>query len=140
MGMATPTQHPLPIYVYKILSAAPPSPTPAVLPLSDLDRKDGFIHLSNASQIPITASLFFAPNTELWLLKVDTRKTIEAGGVYRWVEDLPGCPHLYAQTDGEWIDLGSGNVVSSASVARQEGQAWEDAFRGLKASGWLVDQ
>ncbi len=138
--MATSTEFPLPTFVYKILSAAPPSPIPAALPLSDLDRQDGFIHLSNASQIPITASLFFKANTELWLLKIDARKTIETGGVYRWNSDLPGCPHLYAQTDGEWIDLGSANVISSVSVPRQEGQAWEDAFRGLKDSGWLVDQ
>ena len=77
------TEYPLPAYVHKILSTAPPSPIPAALPLSDLDRKDGFIHLSNASQIPVTASLYFTANTELWLLKVDTHKTIEAGGVYR---------------------------------------------------------
>ena len=138
--MATTTEYPLPTYVYKILSAPPPSPIPAALPLSDLDRRDGFIHLSNASQIPITASLYFQSNPELWLLKLDTRKTIDAGGVYRWNKELPGCPHLYAQTDGEWIDLGSGNVVSSVSVARQGGQTWEDAFLGLKESGWLVDQ
>ncbi|KAM5533599.1 hypothetical protein V8D89_012712 [Ganoderma adspersum] len=138
--MATTTEYPLPTYVYKILSTAPPSPIPAALPLSDLDRQDGFIHLSNASQIPITASLFFQSNTELWLLKLNTRKTIDAGGIYRWNKELPGCPHLYAQTDGEWIDLGSGNVVSSVSVARQDGQTWEDAFLGLKESGWLVDQ
>ncbi|PIL22373.1 hypothetical protein GSI_15061 [Ganoderma sinense ZZ0214-1] len=138
--MTTTTEYSLPAYVYKILSTAPPSSIPAALPLSDLDRRDGFIHLSNASQIPITASLFFTSNTELWLLKLDTRKTIEAGGVYRWNKELPGCPHLYSHTDGEWIDLGSENVVSSASVARPEGQTWEDAFLGLKESGWLVDQ
>ncbi|TBU44517.1 hypothetical protein BD309DRAFT_958319 [Dichomitus squalens] len=138
--MITTTEYPLPTYVYKILPTAPPLPIPAVLPLSELDQKDGFIHLSNASQVPITASLFFKSNTELWLLKIDTRKTIEAGGVYRWVDNLPGCPHLYAPKEGEWIDLGSRNVVSSVSVTRQEGQAWEDALGGLKESGWLVDE
>lgn len=33
-------------YYYKILDAAPEEPLPATLPLSDLDTKDGFIHLS----------------------------------------------------------------------------------------------
>ena len=130
---------PLPPYAYKIAPSAPPSPLPESRPLSPLDATDGFIHLSNASQIPITASLFFKLNTELWLLKIDTRKTVEAGGIYRWNTELPGCPHLYAPKEGEWIDLGSGNVVDSAEVSRREGQTWEDAFSGLKASGWLVD-
>ena len=137
--MATTTEYPLPTYVYKILSDAPPSPIPAVLPLSELDRKDGFIHLSNASQVPITASLFFTSSTELGLLKIDTRKTLEAGGSYKWAKELPGCPHLYAKEEGEWVDLGSGNVVDSAVVRRNDGQTWEDAFKTLQEGGWLVD-
>ena len=135
----TTTEYPLPTYVYKILPSAPPSPLPAVLPLSDLDRKDGFIHLSNASHIPITASLFFASSTELSLLKLDTRKTLEAGGTYRWVVGTPGCPHLYAPKEGEWVELGSGNVVGVATVTRRDGQEWKEAFKEFEASGWLVD-
>ncbi|KAH9847885.1 hypothetical protein C2E23DRAFT_473586 [Lenzites betulinus] len=135
----TPT-FPLPRYVYKILPEAPPIPIPAALPLSELDRKDGFIHLSNASQVPITASLFFAPNTTLSLLKVDTRATLEHGGVYRWVENLPGCPHLYSPRDGEWADLGSDNVVGWKEVKRVEGQGWEDALKTLAEEGWLVNE
>ncbi|KAI0688926.1 hypothetical protein C8Q76DRAFT_634848 [Earliella scabrosa] len=138
--MSTTTTYHLPPFVYKILPAPPPSPIPDVLPLSDLDRKDGFIHLSTASQIPITASLYFTSATALWLLKLDTRKTLAQGGVYKWVEDLPGCPHLYAPKEGEWIDLGRENVVGERAVKRGEGQTWEDAFVGLKEEGWLVDE
>lgn len=135
--------YPLPTYVYKILDSAPPSPIPPALPLSDLDRTDGFIHLSTAAQIPITASLFFTDARALWLLKIDTGKTREQGGVYRWVEDLPGCPHLYAPDgkEGGWVHLGSTNVVGEGKeVSRAEGQTWEEAFDGLKAERWLVDE
>ncbi|RDX49932.1 hypothetical protein OH76DRAFT_1403176 [Lentinus brumalis] len=154
------TTYPLPTYIYKILATPPPAPIPPVLPLSDLDAQDGFIHLSTAAQIPITASLFFASAGELWLLKVDTRKT---DGVYRWVEGMPGCPHLYAVAPGTdaagyvveaeastgtgtgartrtWADLGSANVVGSRAVKRAEGQTWEDAFKGPRDEGWLVDE
>lgn len=39
-----------PKYIYKIASSAPPDPIPTVYPLSELDKKDGFIHLSTAAQ------------------------------------------------------------------------------------------
>ena len=165
------TTYPLPAYIYKILPSAPPSPLPPVLPLSALDAQDGFIHLSTASQTPLTASLFFTAARTLWLLKIDTRRTLEAGGVYRWVEGMPGCPHLYAagtdaagytyvaaesqsqpsdgaEGEGEasegtrtrkWADLGSANVVGARAVERAEGQTWEDACRGPRDEGWLVD-
>ncbi|KAI0714013.1 hypothetical protein C8T65DRAFT_707765 [Cerioporus squamosus] len=124
------TTYPLPSYIYKILPSPPPTPIPPVLPLSDLDAQDGFIHLSTAAQIPLTASLFFASAHELWLLKVDTRKT---EGVYRW-----------ASTDGtgarKWADLGSANVVGSRTVKRAEGQTWEDALKVPREEGWLVDE
>ncbi|OSD07382.1 hypothetical protein PYCCODRAFT_607232 [Trametes coccinea BRFM310] len=136
----TVTDYPLPPYVYKILPSPPPTPLPSALPLSDLDRHDGFIHLSTAAQVPTTASLFFASARALSLLKVDTRKTRQAGGTYRWVEGMPGCPHLYAGTEGEWVELGSGNVSDWTEVRREEGQSWEEAFKGLNEAGWLVDE
>ncbi|CCF46097.1 hypothetical protein CH063_14959, partial [Colletotrichum higginsianum] len=47
--MPAPAQ--MPQYLYKIVPEAPPSPLPAEYPLSDLDRNDGFIHLSTADQV-----------------------------------------------------------------------------------------
>lgn len=41
----------LPNYVYKILDFEPPSPIPKAFPPSELDKADGFIHLSIASQV-----------------------------------------------------------------------------------------
>ena len=129
--------YPLPKYVYKILPAVPPSPLPAALPLSALDAQDGFIHLSTAAQVPVTARLFFADADALWILRVDAAAAAGAGGVFRWVEGMPGCPHLYAAEDGRWVDLGSATVRGQREVRRAEGQGWEDAFRQLE--GWMVD-
>ena len=42
---------PLPKYVYKIIPSAPPDPIPEAYPLSELDQKDGFVHLSTSWQV-----------------------------------------------------------------------------------------
>jgi hypothetical protein len=43
--------NPLPKYVYKIIPTPPPNPIPETYPLSLLDQKDGFVHLSTAKQV-----------------------------------------------------------------------------------------
>lgn len=40
-----------PRYVYKIVDTEPPFPIPDVFPPSELDKKDGFIHLSAPWQV-----------------------------------------------------------------------------------------
>ena len=59
--MTAPT--PLPAYVYKILDGPPTKPLPSELPVSELDAKDGFVHLSTAEQVslPFLLSLFLRP-------------------------------------------------------------------------------
>ena len=42
---------PLPKYIYKILPSPAPEPFPDALPYSALDAKDGFVHLSTATQV-----------------------------------------------------------------------------------------
>ncbi|KAI0182460.1 hypothetical protein EV127DRAFT_378710 [Xylaria flabelliformis] len=111
--MAPPT--PLPTYVYKITPTAPPSPIPAQYPLSELDQKDGFIHLSIAKQIPITAGLFFKDSTTIWVLKL--RFKPEFHGATNW--DTPGCPHLYG-------NFGADDVEEVEKCSRPEGGSWEE--------------
>jgi uncharacterized protein (DUF952 family) len=127
-----PAPSPLPNYLYKILPSAPPSPLPARLPLSDLDRKDGFIHLSTSEQVASTADRFFDNFSELWLLKikydvlaagtdgdgeVDTNKRAEI----KWEEAGHGCfAHFY---NG---DLGSGNVEKPLKVEKTG--TWADSL------------
>lgn len=48
--------NPLPTHIYKILDAKPEDPLPAALPVSELDRKDGFVHLSTAAQVSLPPS------------------------------------------------------------------------------------
>ncbi|KAI0443758.1 hypothetical protein F4803DRAFT_298613 [Xylaria telfairii] len=120
--MAPPT--PLPTYVYKIVPAAPPSPIPAQYPLSELDQKDGFVHLSIATQIPITAGLFFKDSTSLWILKI--RFKPEFYGATNW--DTPGCPHLYG-------NFGAHDVEDVKDFSRSDGESWENV---LGQSGFLI--
>ncbi|TKW52565.1 hypothetical protein CTA1_6819 [Colletotrichum tanaceti] len=106
--MPAPAQ--MPQYLYKIVPEAPPSPLPAEYPLSDLDRNDGFIHLSTAEQLPYAA--------------------LEAQ--IRW-DDLPagaGCfPHLYGR------NFGAADVEDARGFVRSdEGRAWSEVLGG---DAWL---
>ncbi|KAI0540638.1 hypothetical protein GGR58DRAFT_121379 [Xylaria digitata] len=121
--MAPPT--PLPTYVYKIVPAAPPSPIPAQYPLSELDQKDGFVHLSIAIQIPTTAGLFFKNSTALWILKI--RFKPEFHDATTW--EVQGCPHLYG-------NFGAADVDGTKEFSRSEGESWSDAME--RQSGFLV--
>ncbi|KAF1840076.1 uncharacterized protein K460DRAFT_296815 [Cucurbitaria berberidis CBS 394.84] len=120
-----PAPSPLPTYLYKILPAAPPSPLPARLPLSDLDRNDGYIHLSTSEQVPGTADKFFGSVSELWLLKIkyevlaagtdgDGDVKSEDKAEVKWEEVGRGCfAHLYGG------DLGKGNVESVVKAEKK---------------------
>jgi uncharacterized protein (DUF952 family) len=118
---------PLPTYLYKILPSAPPSPLPSRLPLSDLDKNDGYIHLSTADQVPGTADKFFGNETELYLLRIkydvlaagtDGDGKVKADGEgkaeVKWEEVGRGCfAHFYGG------DLGSGNVEAVMRVEKK---------------------
>ncbi|TQN68436.1 hypothetical protein CSHISOI_07014 [Colletotrichum shisoi] len=125
--MPAPAQ--MPQYLYKIVPEAPPSPLPAEYPLSDLDRNDGFIHLSTAEQVLGTADRFFSASASLWLLKLPY-SALEAQ--IRW-DDLPsgaGCfPHLYGR------NFGAADVEDARGFVRgDEGRAWSEVLGG---DAWL---
>jgi uncharacterized protein (DUF952 family) len=117
-----PAPSPLPTYLYKILPSAPPSPLPARLPLSDLDRNDGYIHLSTSEQVPGTADKFFGDVSELWLLKIKYEVLAEdTKAELKWEEVGRGCfAHLYG------ADLGNGNVESAQKVEKKG--SWVDSL------------
>ncbi|KAG0241219.1 hypothetical protein B0O80DRAFT_433762 [Mortierella sp. GBAus27b] len=61
-----------PEFVYKLISPASTyDPSDTVLPLSDLDRTDGFYHLSTDAQVPGTANRFFQQAIDLLILKIN---------------------------------------------------------------------
>lgn len=118
-----------PEFIYKIFPVSPPSPIPHTLPLSDLDTQDGFIHLSTFEQCPITADLFFTNDTVIWLLKITSKGVQDEGGDLRWVDNLPGCVHLYAKEEGKWARLGDGLVKDVLKFERNAAaENWVEAF------------
>ncbi|KAK3988335.1 hypothetical protein QBC44DRAFT_104226 [Cladorrhinum sp. PSN332] len=123
--MAPPS--PLPSYVYKIIPSAPPSPIPESYPLSDLDKQDGFVHLSTSWQVPITSSLFFTNFTSFHILKLRLANFPADSVKWDEVEGTNGCPHLYG-------NFGVEDVVDSRGFVRGENQTWKDVFEG---ESWL---
>lgn len=124
-----PPPSPLPDFVYKIIPTAPPSPLPSPYPLSDLDQQDGFVHLSAAWQVPITADLFFGNAQSLHLLKLRLANFDAASVKWDEVDGTNGCPHLYG-------NFGARDVVAVREFRRGgEGQSWKEVFEG--DGGWL---
>ncbi|KAF2767548.1 hypothetical protein EJ03DRAFT_296246, partial [Teratosphaeria nubilosa] len=115
---------PSPTYLYKLLESPPPSPLPETFPPTKLDAKDGFIHLSMAKQIPVTAKLFFAEHETVWLLKLRTAdldgeikySTEAAGGVPE------GCAHLHDSEKG----LGVHNIEEVMCLFKSAEEDWSD--------------
>lgn len=87
--------------------------------LSDLDLKDGFVHLSDANAAPVVAKMFFANVQDLMLLEVDAEKVPapvewiqgkmsdpapprkDASSVIHYL--LPeGCVHVYGEQGVPW--------------------------------------
>ncbi|KFG83853.1 hypothetical protein MANI_009291 [Metarhizium anisopliae] len=110
-----------PKYVYKIVPNAPPEPIPQEFPLSDLDKQDGFIHLSTGQQIPLTCDRFFSATSALWVLKFQLDQFADP---IKW-ED--GFPHLYGNFGGK-------NVLAVQKFQRDEGKTWIEI---MSASPWL---
>ncbi|KAM0552570.1 hypothetical protein ACHAPJ_007899 [Fusarium lateritium] len=110
-----------PKYIYKIVPSAPEDPFPKEHPLSDLDRNDGFIHLSTSTQVPKTADLFFTKASSLWVIKLEFT---QFGGSIKWEG---GFPHLYG-------NFGANNVETVEKFAREESQTWGEV---MAKSEWL---
>ncbi|KAJ3549530.1 hypothetical protein NMY22_g853 [Coprinellus aureogranulatus] len=131
---------PPPTYLYKIVpaTAAPPDPLPEWLPVSDLDAKDGFVHLSTAKQVPGTLNLFFDGHDKIYLLRLEYAKVKEQ---IKWEtpqralgkEGEDGCfPHLYNGNR-----LGKNEVDSVSSVEKAKAETWDLALSPLVSRGWL---
>lgn len=133
----------IPKSLYKIVPSTPPNPVPQQYPLSELDKNDGFVHLSTAEQVchgfneesiqhvcnssadatkvPKTADLFFKDIATLWVVKL---RFADFEPSTKW-ED--GFPHLYG-------NFGKDNVSSIERFDRAENQVWSEA---MKNSRWL---
>jgi uncharacterized protein (DUF952 family) len=65
---------------------------------SEVDLRDGFIHLSSAKQVAETAAKHFAGRDDLLLVRVDATKL---GDRLKWEPSRDGAlfPHLYGNLD-----------------------------------------
>lgn len=82
--------------LFKILSAADWRGSGDIVPWSDDDRRDGFMHLSTAAQVLETAQRHFAGRRDLVALEIDEASV--AGGL-RYEKSRGGAlfPHLYGE-------------------------------------------
>ncbi|CCM01135.1 uncharacterized protein FIBRA_03183 [Fibroporia radiculosa] len=137
--MATPDSA-KPTYIYKLIpsDAAPPDPLPSALPVSELDRSSGFIHLSTAKQVPNTLKRFFTNESRVYILRIPY-DPIESN--IKW-EDPRGeaagprggegmFPHLYND-----FKVGNEEVESVGVWDRKDGQSWDEALES--ANEWLL--
>ena len=71
---------------------------------ASVDFEDGFIHLSSAAQVKETARLYFAGQSDLLLIGVETAALGEA---LKWEPSRGGdlFPHLYAPLEFSAVDF-----------------------------------
>lgn len=137
--MSNAVENPKPTYIYKLVhyTTPPPTPLPSVLPVSELDQKDGFIHLSTATQIPNTLKHFFGNDPSVYILRIPY-DAIEKD--IRWEDPKAEVcgpragegmfPHLY-----NGLKLGRDQVDSMQAWTRDEG-GWDTALK--QAEDWFI--
>ncbi|OQD77733.1 hypothetical protein PENDEC_c002G02954 [Penicillium decumbens] len=127
-----------PRYVYKIIASNAPirEPIPERLPVSELDKTSGFIHLSTAHQVENTLKHFFKDEPVVYILRIEYERVVQD---IRWESPdgkvcgpRPGeglFPHLY-----NGLKLGKEEVESIAIWQNENG--WDKALDG--AEPWLL--
>ncbi|KAG6880446.1 hypothetical protein C0992_000048 [Termitomyces sp. T32_za158] len=150
----------IPAHVYKIVpSDLIVFPLPERLPLSPLDEKDGFIHLSTAKQLLGTLSRFFANETSIYILRIKY-ETIEP--CVRWENSSKGNGEPGTNPEGlqDSVDvhvfvepgvIGDNNVfphlynggrlgreeIENVVTIEKESKDWD--IEKIKESDWLID-
>ncbi|MCC6877982.1 MAG: DUF952 domain-containing protein [Sandaracinaceae bacterium] len=89
--------------LYKILTRAQLDESRECLSWSAVDRRDGFVHLSDASQVRETARRHFAGQPDLVLIELDAERL--APGTLRWEPSRGGAlfPHVHGDVPLEAI-------------------------------------
>ncbi|CCG84800.1 protein of unknown function [Taphrina deformans PYCC 5710] len=104
-------------FVYKIGTVFPHLKAADILPISDLDKNDGFIHLSTREQVPGTVGRFFKQDTQITLLKI---RTSDIAAKTRWEESKSHgvFPHIYG-------DLLGSDILESKTYRIEDPGNWE---------------
>ena len=89
--------------LYKILPQRDWDAASGAIPWADIDRSDGFIHLSAAHQVRETAAKHFADVHDLCLIEVDVGRLDD--GTLRWETSRGGdeFPHVYGEIGGDAV-------------------------------------
>ena len=90
-------------YLYKILPRASWEQAADEVPWAPVDHADGFLHLSDASQVEATARKHFAGQSDLVRLAIDPDRL--APGTLRWEPSRGGAlfPHVYGRVPREAV-------------------------------------
>ncbi|KAF8165200.1 hypothetical protein B0H34DRAFT_671106 [Crassisporium funariophilum] len=135
----------VPTYIYKIVPASVPlpSPLPDALPVSDLDKADGFLHLSTALQLPETLKRYFVDVDRLFILRIEY-KNVEQD--VKW-EDRKGIgrqfypggvgekdmfPHIY-----NGLRIGKAEI-ESVGVWERDSNGWDTAIDRARSENWFI--
>ncbi|KIJ63954.1 hypothetical protein HYDPIDRAFT_112442 [Hydnomerulius pinastri MD-312] len=132
-----------PNYIYKLVSYKTPPPStvaselPEALPISEIDKSSGFVHLSTARQVPNTLKFFFGGDPLVYILRIkydDVEKDIKWEDPKAEVCGPRGgegmFPHLY-----NGFKLGKDEVDDILVVERGDGE-WEAAIQEVQ--GWMI--
>ncbi|KAG6849967.1 hypothetical protein H0H93_003156 [Arthromyces matolae] len=130
-----------PTFIYKLVPSSSPVPLnhadlPESLPVSDIDQKSGFVHLSTSVQIPGTLKYFFADDSLVYVLQI---KYDDYDEKIRWEDPKAEVcgprggeglfPHLY-----NGLKLGKDEISAVYVLENGEG-GWDPALE--KAKEWL---
>ncbi|KAL4787405.1 hypothetical protein BJX76DRAFT_354346 [Aspergillus varians] len=126
-----------PSYLYKLVPSTAPvrEPLPDHLPVSEIDQKSGFVHLSTALQVPNTLKFFFKDEPLVYVLRIpydrvahDIRFEDPEGRVCGPRPEEGLFPHLY-----NGLKLGRDEVESISVWTNEEG--WDKRLAAVKP--WL---
>lgn len=81
--------------IYKLVPAPAWLEDSEGVPLAEVDRSDGYVHFSSATQLRETAEKHFRDAGDLWLIEVDAHALAE--GTLRWEPSRGGqlFPHVH---------------------------------------------
>lgn len=131
--ITAPSPNPLPNILYQLLTSPPPSPFLDILPMSNRDADDGFVHLARALNILPLAMKNYNYTFQLWALKLNYTWMRENKYDIRWEwgsSNTTIYPHLYGNTTKQML-------IDTKTWNRKQNEKWNQT--SLVGDIWLID-